>query len=298
MSQPVIGFIGLGLMGLPMAERLQDKGYQLIVLGNKNRSGIDVAVGRGATEVTNGRELAEQADIVMLCMSTSEQVEARMAGDDGIIAGLSAGKTVVDFGTSLPESTRKLAKQVSSLGAGYLDAPLGRTPAHARDGMLNIMCAGDEKFFAGAEPVLKDLGENVFYLGASGAGHTVKLINNAFGMTIANAMAEGFVLADAAGVSRKTVYDVIAAGPLHSGMMDFVSAYALENDSSKLEFSIANACKDVGYFFDTATALGMEPMIAAGPLGALREAVDEGRGESMVSEMVDFYSARGKKQDI
>ena len=292
MSQPVIGFMGLGLMGLPMVERLQDKGYQLIVLGNKNRSGLDTAIERGASEVTTGRDLAQQADIVMLCMSTSEQVEARMRGDEGVIAGLSAGKTVIDFGTSLPQSTRQLAEEVATAGAGYLDAPLGRTPAHARDGLLNIMCAGDETTFKNAESVLKDLGENVFYLGASGAGHTVKLINNAFGMTVANAMAEGFALADAAGVPRKTVYDVMSAGPLHSGMMDFVSAYAIDNDRSKLEFSIGNACKDVGYYLETAKALGMEPLIAEGPLSALSEAVDKGQGESMVCEMVDFYTTR------
>lgn len=294
MSQPVIGFMGLGLMGLPMVERLQDQGYQLIVLGNKNRSGIDAAIKRGATEASNARELSQQADIVMLCMSTSDQVEARMRGDEGVIAGLDAGKTVIDFGTSLPQSTRQLAAEVAAVGAGYLDAPLGRTPAHARDGLLNIMCAGDEAVFKKAEPVLQDLGENVFYLGASGAGHTVKLINNAFGMTVANAMAEGFAVADAAGVSRKTVYDVMSAGPLHSGMMDFVSAYAIENDRSKLEFSIANARKDVGYYLDTAKAMGMDPLVASGPLTALREAIDNGQGESMVCEMVDFYTSRKK----
>jgi len=97
-----------------------------------------------------------------------------MRGADGILAGLRPGATVVDFGTSLPASTRALATETTAAGGAYLDAPLGRTPAHAYDGLLNIMTAGDKAAYDMVEPTLKDLGENVFYLGASGAGHTTK----------------------------------------------------------------------------------------------------------------------------
>ena len=127
-----------------------------------------------------------------------------------------------------------------------LDAPLGRTPAHALEGKLNIMAAGDRAVWERAEPVLKDVGENVFHLGDLGAGHTVKLLNNFLGMTTANAVAELFAAADLAGVDRQNVYDVISAGPLRSMMMDFVSEYALKGNPAVLEFAIKNGAKGYG----------------------------------------------------
>lgn len=285
-----IGFIGLGLMGAAMVGRLQDKGHDLTVLGNRTRTGLDAAVARGATEAKDAKAVAEAADIIMLCMDTSASVEGRMHGPDGVIAGLTAGKVVIDFGTSLPGSTRRLGEEVAAKGAAYLDAPLGRTPSHAKDGLLNIMGAGDEAAFARVRPVLEDLGENVFHLGPLGSGHTIKLINNFFGMTVANAMAEAFAMADRAGVPRRQLYDVMSAGPLHSGMMDFVSAYGLDGDATKLAFSIRNAAKDVGYYADMSAEAGFASRMSPATLGALKGAVEDGRGDAMVSEIIDFYT--------
>ena len=111
-------------------------------------------------------------------------------------------------------------------------------------------------------PVLQDQGENVFYLGAVGSGHTIKLINNFFGMTIANAMAEAFAMADVAGVDRAQLYDVMAAGPLNSGMMGFVKAYGVDGDPSQLAFAIKNAAKDVGYYARMAEEAGIDSLMS------------------------------------
>lgn len=292
MSTPKIGFIGLGAMGSAMAQRLLDKGYGLTVLGNTSRTNIDAAVARGAVEAETAKQLAQKSDIVMLCMGTSQNVEDRMEGSDGVIAGLQPFSVVIDFGTSLPASTKALGAKVAAQSGHYLDAPLGRTPAHAVDGKLNIMCSGSEDGFEKAQPVLKDLGENVFYLGALGTGHTVKLINNFFGMTTAAAMAEAFVMADVAGIDRKTLYDVMSAGPLHSGMMDFVKGYGIDEDPSKLEFSIKNACKDLGYYNKMAKGEGIDSVMARSTYSALVTAMAEGHGDKTVSQMVDFFAKR------
>lgn len=292
MSKPTIGFIGLGLMGGAMVGRLQDQGYSLTVLGNRDRTHVDAALARGATEASSGKTVAENSDIVMLCMGTSDHVESRMRGADGILAGLRPGAVVIDFGTSLPSSTRSLGIETEAAGGTYLDAPLGRTPSHAKDGLLNIMCSGDKAAFDKVEPVLDDLGENVFHLGALGSGHTIKLINNFFGMTVANAMAEAFAMADVAGVDRKQMYDVMAAGPLHSGMMDFVKGYGLDGDPNQLAFAIKNAAKDVGYYAQMADDAGVDSIMSKCALAALNEARDSGRGDDMVSQMIDFYVAK------
>lgn len=293
MSKPTIGFIGLGLMGAAMVGRLQDKGHDGIrVLGNCDRTGIDAAIARGAVETANARELAEQSDIIMLCMGTSDHVESRMRGADGVIAGLGAGKIVIDFGTSLPESTKALGAEVAAKGAQMMDAPLGRTPMHAKDGLLNIMGAGDKDAFDKVEPILKELGENVFHLGPLGSGHTIKLINNFYAMTKANAMSEAFSMADRAGVPRQKLYDVMSAGPLHSGMMDFIAAYALEGNRDNLAFSIQNALKDVGYYGRMSSDLGFTSVVSTGTKAALSGAVEAGKGENYVPQMVDYFASR------
>lgn len=292
MTKPTIGFIGLGLMGGAMVGRLQDKGYEVTVLGNRDRTYVDQAVDRGATEASNAKAVAEASEIVMLCMGTSEQVESRMLGDEGVIAGMKPGTVVIDFGTSLPGSTRMLAEKVAAAGGQYLDGPLGRTPSHAKDGQLNIMGAGDKAAFDSITPVLNDLGENVFHLGASGAGHTIKLINNFFAMTTANAMSEAFAMADVAGVDREQLYNVMSAGPLASGMMDFVKAYGVDGNAQMLAFAVKNAAKDVGYYTQMAKDAGVDSIMSKCALAALNGAVEEGRGDTLVAEQIDYFSAK------
>nr|WP_263618799.1 NAD(P)-dependent oxidoreductase [Seohaeicola saemankumensis] len=289
MTDKNIGFIGLGLMGAAMVECLQKNGYQVTVLGNRNRTGIEAALARGATEAATAREIAESCDIVMFCMGTSDHVESRVYGDDGVLAGTRAGQIVIDFGTSLPGSTQKIGADLAAKGATYLDAPLGRTPAHAVDGLLNIMCSGDEAAYAQVKPLLDVLGENVFHLGPLGSGHTIKLINNFFAMTTACAMSEAFAMADAAGIDREKLYGVMSAGPLKSGMMDFIRNYATEGKID-LAFSVANAAKDVGYYRTMAEGLGAKSRMSGAASATLGEALEAGHGEDMVPEMVDFLS--------
>lgn len=291
MTKPAIGFIGLGLMGAAMVGRLQDKGYAVTVIANRSRTAVDAAVARGATEAKTSAELAAASDIVMFCMDTSASVEARVYGDHGVLAGLKPGTITIDFGTSLPGSSIKIGADMAEKEAIYLDAPLGRTPAHAKDGLLNIMCSGDANAFETVKPVLEDLGENVFHLGPLGSGHTIKLINNFFAMTTACAMSEAFAMADKAGIARQSVYDVMAAGPLRSGMMDFIKNYATTGQGD-LAFSLANANKDVGYYRQMAEGLGLTSRMSGAAASTLGEAVEAGWGDKMVPEMVDFLADR------
>ena len=291
MAKPAIGFIGLGLMGAAMVGRLQSLGYPMTVVANRSRDAVEKAVAAGATEVKTAREVAAASDIVMFCMDTSASVESRVYGDDGVLAGVKPGAVVIDFGTSLPGSTLKIGEDIAKAGATYLDSPLGRTPAHAVDGKLNIMCSGDKATFDKIKPVLDDLGENVFHLGALGTGHTIKLINNFFAMTTACAMSEAFALGDAAGVPRQALYDVMSAGPLRSGMMDFVRNYAIDGKID-LAFSLANASKDVGYYTQMAEGLGKTSRMSGAARATLGEAVKDGWGDKLVPQMVDFLSEK------
>lgn len=287
MSKPSIGFIGLGLMGGNMVENLQAKGFELCVM-DRNKEVVAAAVARGATEVNTGAELAASSDIVMLCLTTSEIVESVVYAEDGILAGIKDGAVLIDFGTSIPASTRKIGADLAKKGAGMIDAALGRTPAHAKDGLLNIMAAGDPETFEKVKPVLEEQGENIFHLGALGAGHTTKLINNFVGMTTVCAMSQAFAVADRAGINRQQLFDIMSTGPSSSPFMQFCKNYAVD-DVSDLGFSIGNANKDLGYFLKMVEDLNTRAQIAEGTSSNLQAAVDAGMANGNVPEIFDYF---------
>lgn len=289
MDKPTIGFIGLGLMGANMVENLQKRDFELVVM-DLNKEAVATVIARGnASAANSAKELAEKSDIIMLCLTTSKVVESIVYGEQGILAGIKEGAVLVDFGTSIPASTIKIGKDLANKGAGMIDAPLGRTPAHAKDGLLNIMAAGDKTTFEKVKPVLQQQGENVFYLGAAGAGHTTKLINNFMGMTTVCAMSQAFAVAKLAGVDGQQLFDIVSTGPSSSPFMKFCKNYAVDNVSD-LGFSIANANKDLGYFVQMMNDLGTTSTIAEATSGNLQAAFDAGMGSGNVPEIFDYFN--------
>ena len=288
MSKPTIGFIGLGLMGGNMVENLQKRGFKVVVM-NRSQAPVDRVLARGnAVQASSARDLAEKSDIVQLCVTTSDVVESLVYGENGLMAGMKTGSVLIDFGTSIPASTQKIGADLTKKGIGMIDAPLGRTPAHAKDGLLNIMAAGDKATFDKYEPMLKEQGENVFYLGALGAGHTTKLINNFMGMTTVTAMSQAFAAAKLAGVDRQQLYDIMSAGPSNSPFMKFCKNYAVDGVSD-LGFSINNANKDLGYFAQMVSDLGSQSLVAEATSKSLQAAVDAGMGDGNVPEIFDYF---------
>ena len=287
MEKPIIGFIGLGLMGSNMADCLLSNGYQLNVMG-RNKDAVVATTSRGATEVHTPKALAEASDIIMLCVTTSDVVESLIYGDEGILAGAKKGAVVIDYGTSIPASTRKIGADLAVKGVGMLDAPLGRTPAHAKDGLLNIMAAGNKETFDKVKPVLDVQGENVFYFGDLGAGHVAKLINNFMGMTTVCTMSQAFAIAERAGLDSQQLFDVMSAGPSNSPFMQFCKKYAVDNVSD-LGFTIANANKDLAYFVQMVEDMGTRAPIAESTSSNLQAALDSGMGESNVPEIFDYF---------
>jgi 3-hydroxyisobutyrate dehydrogenase len=274
-------------MGGNIAECLQNNGFDLVVTG-RNPGAVAKTVTRGAVEVATPKGLAEASDIVMLCVTTSDVVESLVFGDVGILAGIKEGATLIDFGTSIPASTRKIGAALAAKGAGMLDAPLGRTPAHAKDGLLNIMAAGDVQTYKQMKPILDVLGENVFHLGALGSGHATKLVNNFMGMTTVVTMSQAFAIAERAGVDRQQLFDIMSAGPSNSPFMQFAKKYAVDGVSD-LGFSIANATKDVGYFPAMVEEMGTRAEIAEGTFANLEAPLDAGLGDGNVPEILNLF---------
>lgn len=285
-----VGFIGVGLMGHGMAKNLMLKGHPLTILGNKNREPVDDLVSKGATEVKTPREVAAASDIVFLCLPNSPTIEKIVLGPDGIGDGARDGMILVDTSTADPSSTLKIAEALAAKGVRLLDAPLARTPVEAEEGRLNTMVGGDADLFDDMKPVLETYCENIFHVGALGAGHTIKLLNNFLGMTIASATCEAVTTARKAGVDVAKLHELISAGILNNGMFQAVMRYPLEGDGSGLKFALANARKDVGYYQNLTQSLGLTSPIGSGVNQAFAQAVALGHGDSYVPHLLDVMS--------
>lgn len=286
-----VGFIGVGLMGHGMAKNLMLKGHPLTILGNRNREPVDDLVSKGATEVSSPKEVAEASDIVFLCLPNSPTIEKIVLGSNGIAEGASEGMIVVDTSTADPSSTLKVAEALAGQGVRLLDAPLARTPVEAEEGRLNTMVGCDADLFEDIKPVLETYCENIFHVGDLGAGHTIKLLNNFLGMTIASATCEVVTSARKAGIDLNKFHELVSAGILNSGMFQAVMRYPLEGDPSGLKFALANARKDVGYYQSLTQSLGVTSPVGSGVYQAFAQAVALGHGDSYVPQLMDAMAS-------
>lgn len=262
-DKPVIGFIGVGLMGHGMAKNIVEKGYPLVIKGNRNRQPVDDLVGRGATEVATPREMAEQCDIIHLCLSNSPQIEAVYAGEDGLLAGARPGLIVIDTSTADPTSTMRLAEALAEKGGSLVDAPLGRTPKEAEAGTLDAMVGASPEDFAKVLPVIECWAGNINHVGETGAGHKMKLLMNLIAMSYAALYAEATVLGAKVGISPQTVQKVIGSSRLSNGFFDTFMNYTVDRNKDAHKFSIANAAKDVRYANAMAADAGALTLIAS-----------------------------------
>jgi 2-hydroxy-3-oxopropionate reductase len=286
-----IGFVGLGAMGVGMAANVQKAGYPLSVLGNSRREPVERLVKLGATEVTSARELGETCDVVVLCVTTSDIVESLISGDQGLLSGDHRSLLVIDCGTSRPDSTLALGKTLSSAGCSLMDVPLGRSAAAAEAGTLNMMAGGSEEDFERAKPLLETMSENLFHLGPLGTGHKIKLLNNAYSMSVAALSAEIVSVASRSGVDLGLLRDVMAAGPNRSDFFDWMMAAAVESDETKLDFALKNGLKDVGYFNEFSASAGATTTMPQAAEKILKSAVDKGEGDSPIPALVRLVKA-------
>ena len=282
-----IGFIGAsGLMGHGMARNLRAKGYPLALTIHKNRERVADLLAAGATLVATPSELARASDIVFLCVTGSPQVEAAVSGPEGLLAGAARGLAIVDTSTAEPESTNRLRALCEAQGVQYIDAPLARTPAEAEAGRLNVMVGATDAQFAMLEPVLRAFAENVFHVGAPGAGHVIKLLNNFIAQASCTAVAEAFAVGQKAGVDLKKLIALMSAGLVNSGLVQ-IMAKTLDGDLAGMKFELNNARKDVRYYTHLAESLGVPTVVGEGVHQSLALACAVGFGEKYVPSLVE-----------
>ena len=192
-ASPKIGFIGLGIMGAPMAGHLIAAGYQLFV-HTKGKVPAAIAESR-ATQCVDARGVAERADVVFVMVPDTPDVEAVLFDDGGVAAGLSKGKVVVDMSSISPIATKRFARRINDIGCDYLDAPVSGGEVGARNGTLSIMAGGDEGVFARVRPLFELMGKNITLVGGNGDGQTAKVANQIIVALNIEAVAEALLFA-------------------------------------------------------------------------------------------------------
>ncbi len=290
MTKPVIGFIGVGLMGAGMAKNILTKGYSLVIMGHTNREPVERLKKLGATEATSPKELASKVDIVHLCVTGSPQVEAIMNGPDGIFASGKKGLIVIDCSTSNPVSTMALSESAQAHGMTLIDAPLGRTPAEAEAGTLDTMVGADQATFDKVKPILDCWAGNVVHLGPVGLGHKMKLINNFIAMGYAALYSEAIGIARKAGLSKEQFHAVVGSSRMRNGFYDTFMKWTMEGDENAHRFTISNAHKDMRYLSSLANEVGALHPIQAMVKNSFAGMEAAGQAQRYVPMLADFVA--------
>lgn len=276
-AKPTIGFIGLGIMGKPMARNLLRAGYPLVVY-NRSRASVDELVKEGAKAGSSAKDVAQRSDVVITMLPDSPDVEAVVLGAGGVAEGIKSGATYIDMSTIAPASARRVAEAVQKKGAKALDAPVSGGEKGAIEATLSIMVGGTQDVFDAVLPIFQTLGKNIVLVGPNGAGQIAKAANQlVVGVTI-EAVAEALALAEAAGVDPAKVRAVLLGGFAQSKILDAHGQRMLDHNFQP-GFKARLHQKDMRIVTQTAREAGVDAPAGQLALDRFTKLVDSGGGE-------------------
>ncbi|QQA41750.1 2-hydroxy-3-oxopropionate reductase [Pelagovum pacificum] len=271
-----IGFIGLGVMGRPMAGHLIDAGHDLSLHRVKDVS--RPLVEKGGTEAASAKEAASGADVVILMVPDTPDVEEVLFGEGGAAEGLGQGTLVIDMSSISPVATKEFAARIEGAGGLWLDAPVSGGQAGAENAALTIMCGGSEEAFGKAKPLLELMGKRITHVGDAGAGQTAKVCNQVIvGLTI-QAVAEALTLAEAAGADPAMVREALLGGFADSTILK-VHGERMLNETFDPGFRINLHRKDMTLAVDSAKALDLALPNTATVQQMMNAAIGRGDGD-------------------
>jgi 2-hydroxy-3-oxopropionate reductase len=272
----VIGFIGLGIMGRPMAKNLLKAGYPLVV-HNRSRGAVEDLVKAGAEAGTSSRDVASQSDVLITMLPNSPDVEAVVLGRDGVIEGARAGMSLLDMSTISPLVSQKIGAALAAKSVQMLDAPVSGGERGAIDAVLSIMVGGDKALFDKVLPIFQAMGKTITHLGPLGAGGFTKLANQIIVAVNLTALGEALTLAKKAGLDRELTLTALAGGLAGSKCLDQKKPNYLAGTYNP-GFKIDLHYKDLGLIMESARALGV-PLPATAAVQELFSALRvKGRG--------------------
>ena len=224
-----VGFIGLGIMGKPMARNLMGAGHELVVY-NRSREKADELAGEGATAAASPKDVAAACETVITMLPDSPEVREVVAGEDGVFEGIEEGSLLVDMSSISPVVTQELAAEAEEKGVGILDAPVSGGEPGAVEGALSIMVGGREEDFERARPIFDVLGATVVHVGEAGSGQVAKACNQIVVALVIEAVSEALVLGSKAGVDPAKIIEVLSGGLAGNKVMEAKRRFFLEHD--------------------------------------------------------------------
>lgn len=281
-AQQKIGFIGLGIMGTPMAGHLLDAGHKLFV---HTRSKVPDAIASRATVCASATQVAQNADVIVLILPDTPDVEKVLFGDGGVAAGLSKGKTVIDCSSIDPIATKGFAKKIGELGCGYVDAPVSGGEVGAKAASLTIMCGGDEAVFARVLPLLEKMGKSVTLVGDVGAGQITKVANQIIVALNIAAVGEALLFASKAGADPVKVRTALMGGFAASRILEVHGDRMIKRTFAP-GFRITLHQKDLNLAMQSARSLGVALPQTAVAAQLMNACVALGHGQQDHSALV------------
>ncbi len=255
-------FLGLGVMGYPMAGHLAAKGHEVVVYNRTAAKAGTWASEHGGQSAATPREAAAGADFVMACVGNDDDLRAICLGDDGAFAGMAKGAIFVDHTTVSAAVTREMHAAAAAKGVAFVDAPVSGGQAGAENGVLSIMCGGDQAAFDAAEPVMQAYGRSIKRLGDSGAGQLTKMVNQICIAGLVQGLSEGLHFAEKAGLDGKAVVEVISGGA--AGSWQMANRYeTMLDDHFEHGFAVDWMRKDLGICLSTANENGASLPVTA-----------------------------------
>lgn len=271
----IVGFIGLGTMGGPMARNLLRAGHELVFFARRDSVSEEFAQ-LGGKRLTTPAEVARAAEFVVTIVTADAQVREVALGPGGLIDGAAGGKMLIEMSTIGPSTVRDVAEQLQAAGMAMIDAPVSGGPWGAESGTLSIMVGGSEQDFARARPVLEAMGERIFHVGPLGAGQTVKLVNQLIGAGIMALIGEGLSLAKRAGIDLEKLADVIEVSSGNSTLFEARARKFVLAGNYKPGFTTELMRKDVGLALELGKNLQVPLPLAAAAMQQYTAAMNQG----------------------
>ncbi len=291
MSKPRVAILGLGTMGAGMAGRLLSHDFSVSIF-NRNQEKARPFAARGATLANSPREAAMRSDVVISMVSDDTASREVWLGADGALAGASTGTLVIESSTLTVGWVKELATAAAASGCEFLDAPVTGSKPHAESGELLFLVGGSATAFDAAKPVFSVLGRGAIYLGPTGSGALLKLVNNFLAAVQTVSFAEALALIDAGGLDREKAISILSEGVPGSPMLKRVAARVASGDFTP-HFLMRLMAKDVTYALQEAGHVGLQLPTAAAALAEFERAIDDGQGEQDFTAVVRRPGTRG-----
>lgn len=282
-----IGFIGLGIMGKPMAENLLRNNYKVTVF-DINENAVSHLVQKKASAAQSPQQVAEKSDVIFTMLPNSEHVESVVLGENGLVHGGKKDTIVVDLSSISPIMSRKISAELASKGMHMLDAPVSGGELKAIDGTLSIMVGGDEAIFNKVKPILLCMGQNIILVGEIGSGTTTKLANQIIVNVNIAAISEAITLAKNAGIDIQKMYDAIRGGLAGSAVLDAKLPLILERNF-KAGGSININAKDLTNVLAAGEIIETPLPLTNKVLSMFKELIDDGKASDDHGGLIQYY---------